>query len=463
MHALFCKSLNVPVGVIDCSWGGTPAEAWTALGGVRTIDGFEQAVDLLEAAKGDRTKMQQGYESQLAEWMKLTVAEDLDFDKSQYQEDWKTMPIPCEWEKSVLGEFDGIVWLQRRLTIPAVMAGKPLQLELGYIDDEDVTYFNGVKIAQGSGYNTPRRYTVPAELVKEGEAVITIRVSDFGGGGGLWGAVASVVASNAGGSISLAGDWGYRVAADFSKLPAKPASVEGGSFPTVLYNAMLHPLHTLPIKGVLWYQGCANVGRDVQYGPLFRRLIKDWRTLWKQEDLPFYFVQLAGYLRPQPIQPESQWAALRQAQADALTLPHTGMAVAIDVGNPDDIHPKNKQEVARRLALLALRHTYNKNNIVAEAPALVRSERQGENEVVLTFDTDLVAASNVPTGFIVETASGEWQQPEATLTSSRTIVLKASSPIRSVRYNWADYPDGNLRGRTLLPVAPFQCNLGGFY
>lgn len=241
----------------------------------------------------------------------------------------------------------------------------------------------------------------------------------------------------------------------FDKLPRRPVSAESASFPTVLYNAMLYPLRQLPIKGVLWYQGCANVGRAAQYGPLFRRLISDWRRLWGNDSLPFYFVQLAAYLKPVQVQPDSEWAALRQAQAGALSLDGTAMVVTTDIGDSTDIHPKNKQEVARRLSLVALRRAYGFSDITDRAPALSSCEIKG-SEAVLRFDGDVVTRGEAPRGFIVLTDKGQWAAPEAVKTDARTIRITVGGNIVAVRYNWADYPCGNLFGPTGLPVALFE-------
>ena len=442
------KRLGVHVGVIDYTWGGTPAEAWSSLDGVASVQGFESEVAKLRKIRPDINNME------AHEWLALLEKSCKPFDASTFHESLPTMPVPCEWEKSALPDFDGIVWLQYCIDIPDDWGGKPIEMHLGMIDDEDITYFNGTKIAQGSGYNVKRIYTIPANLVKAGRAVISVRVSDFRGGGGIWGEKADVKAVQGDKVISLAGNWKYFIATDLKSLPPRPASMEGSSYPTVLYNAMLYPLHIMPVKGVLWYQGCANVGRDAQYSLLFKRLIKDWRALWKNEQMPFYFVQLAGYLKPQFIQPDSEWAALRQAQADALTLDGTAMAVAIDIGNPYDIHPKNKQEVARRLSLIALNRTYGRGEVVCEAPKPVSYSTLG-NDALVKFDGEVKADGGAPMGFIA-LVGGEWIRPEARITDFNVVRLTAHGHIEQVKYNWADYPDGNLRGTTGLPVAPFS-------
>ncbi len=448
--------LGVPVGVIDCTWGGTPAEAWTSLEGVKKISGFEQNVQMLRNSNFDAETIKKAYEKEVAEWTACILGSEMKVNPTEEHAEWPTMPIPGEWELAHVGmdNFDGIVWLQRTVEIPTAWAGKPLTLRLGMIDDEDVTYFNGVKIGEGSGYDKPRQYTVPASLVKAGKALVSIRMTDFMGNGGLCGNVSDVYIQAEGSQpIPLAGKWNYRQAADFSKMPSRPASPESSSFPSVLYNGMIHPLHSMKIKGVLWYQGCANVGRADQYSPLFRQLIQDWRRLW-QEELPFCFVQLAGYLQPQTVQPESVWAALRQAQADALALPGTAMATAIDIGNPADIHPKNKQEVARRLSLLALRHTYGKS-VVAEAPAVSAVEYQ-QSTVTVTFTGKVRPKEGIVNGFVVRTTDGTWHTADMRQKDDTHILLSAPSAIDAVKYNWADCPDGNLYGANDLPVVPFQ-------
>lgn len=455
------RHLGVHVGVIDCTWGGTPAEAWSSFDGVSSVAGFENETHMLSANDFDKDRLKADYESRISRWMRLANSSGGQIDVNSSSlfilsgDNLPSMPVPKEWEKTALPDFNGIVVMQREFEIPKGWAGKAFELHLGCIDDEDVTYFNGVKIAEGSGYNIKRTYTVPAELVKAGRAIVTVRVTDYEGEGGIYGNVDDLDAVQDCKRISLAGDWQYKVMADFSKLPHKPVSPESSSFPTVLYNAMLYPLHTMPVKGLLWYQGCANVGRAEQYSPLFRHLIQDWRKLWNNDSLPFYFVQLAAYLKPKAIQPESEWAALRQAQADALQLDNTAMAVAIDIGNPVDIHPKNKQEVAHRLSLIALRRAYGHKDVVDRAPSVTSYDING-NTATLRFDGKIKVDGSTPRGFILQTDSGQWAVGQAVMTSDNTVTLTANCNITALKYNWADYPDGNLRGVTGLPVPQFS-------
>lgn len=446
--------LQIPIGVIDATWGGTPAEAWTSAYALGAVKGFENELADLKGADGNLDRLNSQYNKRVEDWMKKAYSASTEFDKAALQTglDWKEMTVPGYWEQTGLPNFDGIVWLQRTVEIPSDKAGKPLTLEFRAIDDEDETYFNGVLVGKGSGYDTPRSYAVPGELVNAGKNVLTIRVSDFGGEGGI--APGKAEALVEGVAFPLSGEWQYMVQSDFSKMDPKPVSPQSSSYPSVLYNAMIYPLKEMPVKGVLWYQGCANVGRDEQYAPLFKTLIGDWRDLWGEE-MPFYFVQLAGYLSPQAVQPDSEWAALRNAQSKALELDNTAMAVTIDLGNPADIHPKNKQDVAHRLALIALNRDYGKDYSYA-APRCVSAVKTGKS-LTLKFDAPVRPSSNAVTGFIIAGKDGHFTTATPEMEDEYTI--RISSPFvpkpEYVRYNWADYPCGNLYGQTGLPVAPF--------
>lgn len=442
------EKLKVPVGVIDTTWGGTPAEAWTSAEALESVPGFEAELSDLKTYGGNITALHQSYQERSTKWKEMANAP-----KESVDTDWKKITMPGYWENSVLPEFDGIVWLQKNIDIPADAAGKDLTLSFAAIDDEDETYFNDILVGKGAGYNTPRSYTVDGSLVRSGSNVIKIKISDFGGEGGIAPGTSEAVIGNL--SIPIDGDWQYKIQCDFSQLPSPPVAPNSSSYPSVLYNAMLSPLAQMPIKGVLWYQGCANVGRDRQYEPLFKALINNWRSLWGK-NLPFYFVQLAGYLKPAAIQPDSKWAALRNAQAKALELDNTAMAVAIDLGNPADIHPKNKQDVAHRLALIALNRDYG-YDCIYEAPRCISIERTGKN-LKLKFDSQLFPTSSSITGFIISGKDGKYTTATPVMTDKHTILL-GSPTIEEpayVKYNWADYPIGNLYGPTGLPVAPFS-------
>lgn len=451
------RELGVPIGIIDSSWGGTVAEAWTPFGPLQGVPGFESQLNNLKSNDFDTERINEAYGKALAEWSEKinVVGKQFDLGAMQTGAEWGKMPLPAIWEKTVLPDFDGMVWIQRELDLPAEAAGRPLTLEVGVVDDLDDTYFNGVRVG---GYENPgesRVYEVPANLVKAGKNVITVKIIDFMGEGGVKDG-SKMAATVAGKSYPLDGEWSYCADMPLAAMPHRPSSPQGPNYSTVLFNAMINPLRVLPIKGVLWYQGCSNVGRAEQYEPLFKTLINSWRTTFDNPDMPFYFVQLAGYLAQHHVQPDAGYAHLRNSQAKALELPNTGMAVATDLGHPADIHPANKQEVARRLSLIALNRDYGKKDVVYKAPMLKSAKVDGK-KMVLKFDGAIKPTSTAVLGFTLGDENGKFVYANARMDGDDTIIV--SSPLIEkpavVRYNWADYPGGNLYGPTGLPVAPF--------
>ncbi|NDV80987.1 sialate O-acetylesterase [Bacteroides sp. 51] len=460
------QELNVPIGVIDCTWGGTPAEAWTSYQTLKQVMGFEDKMARMNSVGFNQEKLIELYYQEMDEWLQQFNLQDAGIKDGvpqwisarQTGKEWKPMQLPAYWETKGLN-FDGIVWFQKEVEIPVEWDGKEVSLSLAMIDDDDVTYFNGKEIGKTSGCNTMRNYKIPADLVKAGKGIITIRAIDYGGEGGIHGEPQNLFIEGNGKKISLAGDWSYHLGASMANAPSRPLSPEGtgwptSCYPTALYNAMVHPFTVFPIKGVIWYQGEHNVGYDEQYKRLFPAMIADWRKAWKQ-DFPFYFVQLANYLDRAEVQPDSKWAALRQAQAEALHLKNTGMAVTIDIGEAHDIHPKNKQEVARRLAVNALAKTYHKN-VSSDGPVFQSFEVAG-NTLTVRFDEEILLKGSTPKGFIVAGPDGIFHPATATI-QGKTVLLQSSHveiPL-AARYGWADNPECNLYGTNDLPVVPFR-------
>jgi sialate O-acetylesterase len=301
-------------------------------------------------------------------------------------DDWKTMNLPGKWELSALPDFDGIVWFRKEVTIPEEWAGKDITLQLGTIDDRDTTFFNGIPIGSNHGSSTARSYTLPGNTVKAGRNIITVRVLDTGRGGGFTGATGDMKLSVADATpISLSGAWSYRVSAPLSRTGRVPLPIVGNhNLSTVLYNGMIAPLTPFAIKGAIWYQGENNADRGKQYQKLLPAVIKSWRSSFGVGEFPFLIVQLANYMAPREQPVESQWAELREAQTfTAQTLPKTGLAVTIDIGEANDIHPRNKQEVGRRLALAARAMAYGQK--VEYSGPVYKSMKIRDGKIYLRF------------------------------------------------------------------------------
>lgn len=452
---LFAKylfaTIHVPIGVIDCSWSGTPAESWVSYKTAKEVGGFESFLGTdQESFQAKMEKARLEYPAAKAKFDSLYEANVTNFDKSVAFTDGQPISMGSSWEQQGFGDYDGVMAFQRTINLDTVADAK---IYLSEIDDEDQTYINGNLVGSTSSYTAQRVYDVPKSVLKKGENLITIIVTDNSGWGGIWQNVSLMHFEIAGKSISLLEGWTCKKLLDYANKPADPNNPQKA---TVLYNAMLYPLHILPIRGFLWYQGEANVGRDAQYTKLFKGLINNWRSLWGEKK-PFYFVQLAGYQKAQKLQPASQIAALRQAQANALALPYTGMATAVDIGNEDDIHPKNKQEVARRMVNMVINDVYGLKR-VCRAPT-VENVEFSTNKATIQFSSKVLVNGSTPEGFILELRDGSFVYGNATLSSDGTTIDvttdKGVVP-KSVRYDWADYPNGNVYGSNSLPVYPFR-------
>lgn len=458
------EKTKIPIGLIHTSWGGTIAEAWTSAESLKKMADFSAAVDKIQQAGKNPSPV--SYEEKVKNWVKTTVEKDSGYQNGQIRwaiadaSTWKSMALPTLWEDAALKNFDGIVWFTKKINIPENWKKNGVKLNLGTIDDNDITFVNGVKVGETEGYNIERKYNLPADLLKTGENTITVRVFDSGGGGGLYGDAKDLNLTNAvGEKISLAGDWNYKVGLDFKNIGAKPYEENGPNRPTVLYNAMIHPYLQFSIKGAIWYQGESNADRAYQYRELFPTMIKDWRQKWGQGDFPFYFVQLANFMQVDNTPVESAWAELREAQLKTLVLPNTGMATIIDIGDAKDIHPKNKQEVGRRLGLIALAKTYGQK-INFSGPVYQSYKVEGK-QIALNFGNTenglKISNGEELKGFAIAGADKKFYWAKATVKGNQIIVSSSevANPV-AVRYAWGNNPVCNLVSNSGLPASPFR-------
>lgn len=463
------QALNVPIGLINTSWGGTHSETWTSREALARDAELGRAVTNIPAdfaevnrkAKERIEKLVQDRQGQLPTPAEERTWSNPDLNDSQ----WASMGIPQFWEyKAGLPGFDGVVWYRKEITIPADVDPKTAQLTLGSIDDDDSTFVNGRFVGTTSGYNLPRSYALPGDLLKPGRNVIAVRVNDTGGGGGFGGQPGEIVLTVGAKNIPLAGEWKYRAA----KINPASAGANPNDYGTLLFNGMLNPLIPYAMQGVIWYQGESNAGRAYQYRRAFPLMIQDWRQRWGT-DFPFLFVQLASYNSANgDSQRGSTWAELREAQTMTLQLPNTGMAVTSDIGERNDIHPKNKQDVGKRLAAEAMRVAYAQN---AAAEGAVEASRGpmfekmavDGNRAVLTFrntGAGLMAKDKYGylRGFEVAGADQKFHYAKADIQGNTVVVHcdSVAAPV-AVRYGWADdNGEVNLYNRESFPAVPFR-------
>jgi len=449
------KDLNIPVGLINSSWGGTNVQTWTSW----DIMGKKEAYKNTDLIKYEKLTTE-------AEKRKQDFLAALQLDRGSTErwfenndtEGWKKIKLPNTWEGTEIGTVDGIIWFKREIEIPASFDGKPVTISLGPVDDMDSTYINGKLVGTGNNPTSNRVYQVPAGILKNGKNRIVIKVTDTGKRGGLHGEAALMFVEAAGQKISLAGEWNYKssvISTNYGLIEVGP-----NGFPSKLYNAMIAPIIQYRIKGAIWYQGESNAGEAYKYRTSFPEMINDWRAKWGYE-FPFLWVQLANFMQADSLPAQSEWAELREAQHQALSVPQTGEAVIIDIGEAKDIHPRNKQDVGIRLALAAEKIVYQKN-IVYSGPVYQSMEVNG-NTIVLHFNntgSGLTAKDKYGylKGFAIAGADKKFVWAKAIVKDDKIIVSNdaIANPV-AVRYAWANNPDdANLYNKEGLPASPFR-------
>ena len=467
------KALKMPIGLIEAAWGGTIAEAWSSSETLEQMDDFRSAVLKVESSPQSSDSLAQNYQRDQSLFRKEVAVADQGIKNGNAiyssvelnDAGWMQMDLPGMWERTSIGSLDGAVWFRKTVDLPTSVAGTPLTLCYGPPDDWDEAWFNGSKVGAGREWNIPRHYPVPGNLVKAGKNVLTIRITDNQGYGGFMGKASDfALIGKDGFHRKLAGHWRCKVGYNLSAIKTRPIRPGDPNEPSVLFNGMIHPLIPYAFRGVIWYQGESNSSYASQYGKLFPALITGWRKLWGEGDFPFLYVQLPSYLgrKNYPLV-NDPWAALREAQRKTLLLPNTGMAITIDIGDSLKLHPGDKQDVGKRLELLALNKVYGK--AVPCSGPLYKSLRVNGSNVEITFEATyegLRTSDGRPvTGFSVAGADGKLYWAKATLSGSNRVEVHSSKVKHPVwiRYAWSSNPDCNLINSAGLPASPFGVKL----
>ncbi|MED5621921.1 sialate O-acetylesterase [Ideonella sp. BN130291] len=454
---------GVPIGLINTAWGGSMLETWVRRDAALQDPDLAPAVRALPAENALFSNgLRQRVQGRVAAWQPGLPVQGADAGgwaaaRDHIDANWPTLKAPGLWEAQGLADLDGVVWMRKRIELSAAQAAGAAELHLAKVDDCDETWVNGQRVGGQCGWELPRRYALPAGLLRAGANWLAVRVTDTGGGGGFHGEAADLRLDTAAGSVSLAGAWRARV----EQITAASGPVANDA-PTLGHNGLIAPLQGLSVRGVLWYQGEENAGRAAAYAESFKRLIQDWRHQFGDPNMPFLFVQLAAWSPLADNRPDGNgWAELRASQAAALALPHTGMATAIDVGDAVDIHPRNKRTVGQRLAALAL-HELGLRAAPAGGPRLLGHEAKG-GELRLRFgDTAgglrTARAGEPLRGFYLAGADRRWVPAEARFEGD-SIVLRSPAVLVPVaaRYAWVNNPsEANIVGGDGLPLAPLR-------
>jgi sialate O-acetylesterase len=460
------QELNVPIGLIHTSWGGTVAETWISPNTMSNDPDFREK--LIELQQMDLESYRKARLDQVKELLGGEIpTEDkgivdgepvwagLDYSDGH----WRSIKTPMYWENQGYIDIDGVGWYRKEIQLNENHTNTNLTLHLGKVDDSDITFINGIEIGRTENkYDEDRIYTIDKKYLNPGNNMIVVRVQDTGGNGGIWGDPKNQFLAIGNEKMDISGDWKVRI----SKAEVGSVNVGPNSYPTLLFNAMINPLIPYGIKGAIWYQGESNAGRAKQYQRIFPALINDWRNHWQQGDFPFLFVSLANFMEPPKEPGESDWAELREAQTKTLSLPNTGMALAIDIGEADDIHPRNKQDVGKRLAQNAFKIAYKKD-VVHSGPMYDSVEFKDGKAYISFSETgsglEVKDRYGYLKGFTIAGPDRKFRWAKAKLVDDKTVVVyseEISNPV-SVRYGWANNPDDvNLYNKEGLPANPFR-------
>jgi sialate O-acetylesterase len=457
------KDLNIPIGLVHSSYGGTVIEGFISAKPLDTIARLKPILTQI----GNQNK-EQFIASRVAELEKIHGKINQNLNNGilwdtispvvpEYTSSWATMKLPTLWEKAGLPNVDGVIWFYKEINLKQEDCQQDAFLSLGRIADQSVTFFNGTKLGSSiDSRDLIRDYTIPKNLLKPGINKIMVRVANKGRNGGIWGPQSRLYFKTGSKKTMIDGDWRY-------KIQDIDISVHPNDVPSSIYNAMINPLKNLQYKGVIWYQGESSANWANEYEGLLKMMIKDWRSQFKQPELPFMIIQLPNY-KAVATQPEvnSTWALLREAQANTTKLPNVGLVNIIDLGLADNIHPTNKIPVGERTALKVEQMIY-RQNVVADGPKFEEISVSG-GKATLTFGNSKGLHFNKDgnrTGFMIAGKDQKFVWADAEISDGKVIVWNKNvlNPV-AVRYAWADNSgERYLYNTENLPMQPFRTDI----
>lgn len=449
---------KVPQGVIQSSLGGSPVQAWVDIDSLKSYSYYR---DYMLYTDADYVKYQTLANNRANDvWFKLMNDTDPGngkYEKSDYDDaSWQTYDQYDNnaWAKHEGRPIIGSMWLRQHITIDAAHAGKAATLLLGTLHDMDYTFVNGKQIGVTYYQYPPRRYSIPAGLLHEGDNVIAVRIICKSGMANFYRNKPHEIVYADGTRQPISTQWLTHKGSLLMEGPLG-GKVNTQNQASVLYNGMIHPLAPYALSGMVWYQGESNTDKPNEYGDLLTKLTGNWRTLWQRPDMPFCVVQLANHMEPTDQPQESGWAALREQQRlVSLANPHNTLVVAIDLGEAADIHPLRKREVAERCALALANQVFGKKNLLSPQPLSVTLQPEG---VVVTMDQPLRPCDDVKE-FELKGNDGKFRNATARVDGTKVILTAPEGTVpTAVRFAWKNNPARlNLYGKNGLPASPFQ-------
>jgi len=442
---------DIPIGLLHTSWGGSRIEAWMSeqlleksgkKANMRAVREARQHLDILAEKYSE---------------IPSEITNNSWKDENFSAENWMDANLPGAWENNGFPGMNGEVYYLKTIELNSKEASQVGKISLSTIDDNDYTYINGQLVGSTQAWDASRVYEIPTKLLKVGKNTIAVKVEDGYGGGGFYGSAEAMFLQVGEKKIPLSGTWKMQIGkVDFlTEMQHQPA---------VLYNKMMHPINDYPACGVLWYQGESNAGGQdaIDYADLFKEMITDWRLVRNDAEMKFYWVQLANFMKStDDANQKSDWAILRASQSAALELENTAEAVILDVGEADDIHPKDKKTVGQRLARAARAEVYEENDLIYKNPRITNVKLE-KNSLILSYQNEgkgllIKKGQKDLKGYVIAGKDGvfHWAKAEIISTNSVRVWSDEVNQPTQVRYAWADNPDtANLYNSAGLPAAP---------